>query len=59
MELHLQLCNFNLFYPNIFASSEVSGFQTYNNGVDDGWGKKRLQSIFHQKSSPVHQGPVL
>lgn len=33
--------------------------QTYNKGVNDGKGKKGLQSVLHQNSSPVHESPVL
>ena len=35
------------------------GFQTYNYGVNRGRSKERLDSVLHQNSGPVHQGPVL
>lgn len=37
----------------------IHSSHTYNEQADKGWGQKRLQAVFHQNSSPVHQGPEL
>lgn len=50
-------------FTRILASLSINKLKclliTYKKGVDEGGSKEGLESVLHQHSCPVHQGPVL